>query len=254
MSVIIPDQPLNDRPTQPARPEYRPSHPQEVFIVPLLKAKIEKLLDQFAMTLASLNRTALDIGCGRQPFRGRIEAAGFKYFGADVAQNPEESVDYVCAIDRDLPEELEKSAPFGLIICTEVMEHVADWHVAFSNLYRLTDVGGIVILTCPFFFPLHEEPYDFWRPTPHALRHFAGQAGFRVVECEKAGDAWDVIGTLMGCVLTYPPGPKLVSRIASVARRWTHSATLWALRKRIFQRLIPLRGYIYLSNIFVIQK
>ena len=252
---VAEDMTQSDRPSRPARPGYRPGHPQEEFIVPLLKAKIEEALERHGRPSSGiLNRTALDVGCGRQPFRRQIEELGFAYAGSDVRQTPEESVDFVCAIDGEMPEELERSAPFGLLIGTELMEHVADWEKAFSNLCRLTDAGGIIILTCPFFFPLHEEPYDFWRPTPHALRHFAARAGFRVIHCEKAGDAWDIIGTLMGCVLTYPPGPSLMSRFVSALRRLALSATRWALRKRLFQRAMPFRGPVYISNIIILQK
>ena len=53
-------------------------------------------------------------------------------------------------------------------------------------------------MTCPMFYPLHEEPYDFWRPTLHALDYFARRAGLRVVERQGAGDAWDILGTLLG--------------------------------------------------------
>jgi SAM-dependent methyltransferase len=254
MSVVEGRTP-RDRPAAPARPEYRPGHPQELFIVPLLKAWIEGALNRYAGSGSTIvNKSALDVGCGRQPFRRQVEALGFSYAGTDARQTPEGSVDFVALIDGELPEGLERAAPFGLILCTELMEHVADWKTAFANLARLTDVGGIVILTCPFVFPLHEEPYDFWRPTPHALRQFATDAGFAVVESEKAGTIWDVLGTVIGCVRTDFPGPSLVSRFAGFVRRRTLAGARWAVRKRIPHRLLPLAGPVYLSNLLVLEK
>jgi len=84
------------------------------------------------------------------------------------------------------------------------MEHVADWDKAFKNLALLMERGGRVLITCPQFYRLHEEPYDFWRPTLHALRYFGGRAGFRTVHDVAAGGAWDVLGTLLADCLPYP--------------------------------------------------
>ena len=244
-----------DRPADPARPEYRPGHPQETFIVPLLKGWIEAALVRHAGPASGIaNKAALDVGCGRQPFRPRVEALGYSYAGTDARQTPEGSVDFVCAIDGELPEDLERAAPFGLVLATELMEHVADWKAAFANLARLTDFGGVAILTCPFVFPLHEEPYDFWRPTPHALRRFATEAGFVVVESEKAGTVWDVLGTVLGAVRTDYPGPSRVSKLVGFVRRRTLAGATWAIRKRIADRLLPLVGPVYLSNVLVLVK
>lgn len=245
----------DDRPADPARPEYRPAHPQEAFIVPLLKGWIEGALGRHAGPGSTIgNRTALDVGCGRQPFRERVEALGFAYAGTDARQTPEGSVDFVCAIDGELPPALERAAPFGLVLGTELMEHVADWKLAFANLARLVDAGGVVILTCPFVFPLHEEPYDFWRPTPHALRWFAAEAGFAVVESEKLGDVWEVLGTLLGCSRTDYPGPSPASRLVARIRRQILAILRWAIRRRVAQRILPLAGPAYLSNVLVLRK
>lgn len=83
-------------------------------------------------------------------------------------------------------------------MATEVLEHVSDWHAAFANIASILKPGGYALLTAPFFYPLHEEPYDFCRPTVHQFKIFSGYAGLEVVSISKAGDAVDVIGTLLG--------------------------------------------------------
>jgi len=69
---------------------------------------------------------------------------GYSYTGRDVQQNPEGTVDVVCAIDEELPVELTYRGPFDLVLCTEVLEHVADWDMAFRNLATLLGRGGSV--------------------------------------------------------------------------------------------------------------
>lgn len=68
----------------------------------------------------------------------------------DVNQNPEGSVQYVCAIDEALPQALVQAGPFDLIFCLEVLEHVADWDAAFGNFDKLLKKGGGWLRQLPF--------------------------------------------------------------------------------------------------------
>ena len=44
--------------------------------------------------------------------------------------------------------------------------------IEHSNVAALLAPGGRVLLTVPHVYRLHEEPYDFWRPTLHAIHYF----------------------------------------------------------------------------------
>ena len=242
---------LDTRPHLERRAQYEPQWDQERFIVPLLRAAIETLLETHAKPLG-IGGKALDVGCGRQPFRHVLEGFGFAYTGMDT--QAAEHVAHVVAIDASLPPALLAEGPFAFLLCTEVLEHVADWSAAFHNLARLTAPGGKVLLTCPHFYPLHEEPYDFWRPTPHAIRHYASQSGFRVVSMEKLGDAWDVIGTTLGASTISRGEWSWKARIAAWFVRRLVRTTYFLLRKGWFLRQIPLGSKLYLSNVAVLEK
>lgn len=53
--------------------------------------------------------------------------------------------------------------------------------------------SGTLILSAPFFEPLHEEPYDFTRFTAYGLRTFVERAGFRVLRVSARGGWWSVV-------------------------------------------------------------
>jgi SAM-dependent methyltransferase len=238
------------RPVLLRRTEYAPRAPVEVFMVRLLKERVESLLAEYARP-PSVGTPALDVGCGQQPFRSTLEDAGYLYYGLDVQPGP--GVNFVAAVDEPLPEEIERVGPYQLILCTEVMEHVADWRTAFVNLYRLTAPRGRVIITCPHYYVLHEEPYDFWRPTLYAIRMFAERAGFRVIYQEHAGTPWDVFGTWLGSVSTMPskrPIERLARSIFMRAKRLLFAV----LCRGWIQRIVELRGQTYLSNIVVLER
>jgi 2-polyprenyl-3-methyl-5-hydroxy-6-metoxy-1,4-benzoquinol methylase len=121
-----------------------------------------------------------------------VERAGGRYTGADVGQNSLGTVDVIADLSKvPLPD-----ASFDVILCTEVLEHIPDTAAAFTELRRLCRPGGVVILTTPFMYPLHEEPHDFVRLTPHLLQRRAVEAGFTVSELTTHGDELQVLATV----------------------------------------------------------
>lgn len=240
------------RPSVPGRKDYVPLEPRDELIVPLLRAEIEDCIRRFA-TPARGNGKALDVGCGGQPFRSALERIGYTYCGVDVS-TVEESVDVVCAIDEPLPDELRARGLFDFVLCTEVLEHVADWSVAFANFRALLAPGGRVLITAPQFFHLHEEPYDFWRPTPHAIDYYARRNGLKVVEQRRAGDAWDILGIVLPNCRFLPASTKLSDRAAAKAIRVGARLAFRALVRRRVQSRVRADGPLYLSNVSVLEK
>jgi SAM-dependent methyltransferase len=152
-----------------------------------------------------------DIGCGEQPLRQQIESHGARYLGIDISQNRQGTVDVLAPI-TSVP--LADSS-FGVILCTEVLEHVPDTHQAFSELSRLCQPGGIIILTTPFAYPLHEEPHDYVRLTPHQITQCAERNGLGIIELTTAGDELQVLATVW-CNLWSRSAAPSRSRIRSV--------------------------------------
>lgn len=182
------------------RGDYNPSGPQEAFIVPLLKEAIETRLEKLSSRLSDSQDKklrVLDVGCGRQPFRDFFPISLFDYRSFDVQNHDGQPLDFVGPIDGELPDDLASEEPFDFILCTEVLEHVADWNKAFQNFAQLLAPGGELLLTAPFFYPLHEQPYDYWRPTPFAIKFFAKKHGLEVFENESLGSSLDIVGTLL---------------------------------------------------------
>jgi len=244
---------------EPPRPHviekdtYVPHAGPEEFIVPVLRKRIEECLQKYGKPASSASKM-LDVGCGRQPFRGFIEGLGFAYQSCDVNQSPENTVDYVFAIDAPMPREVIDAAPFELLFCTEVLEHVADWDAAFGHMASLLSEGGVLIITAPHFYQLHEVPYDFWRPTLHAIEFFARRHGFSMVHTEAAGDGWDVLGTLLANITLSPNSRSLLDRVAARVARAIQYALFCSLVNRSIQKRIRMGGPLYISNIAVCRK
>ena len=66
------------------------------------------------------------------------------------------NLDFKGTIDGELDLKLPR---FDYVICTEVLEHVLDWKKTSQNFQQLTKPGGEILITAPFLYPLHEEPF-----------------------------------------------------------------------------------------------
>ena len=58
------------------------------------------------------------------------------------------------------------------VICTEVLEHVANPWDAMGEIYRIVKPGGVALLTSPFLWPYHgtQRYADYWRMTADGWR------------------------------------------------------------------------------------
>jgi 2-polyprenyl-3-methyl-5-hydroxy-6-metoxy-1,4-benzoquinol methylase len=241
---------------------YEPFGSQECFIVPLLAKEIGDALAEITFILTknrnnSREKLALDCGCGNQPFRSAIIQHGFDYESLDVLQNKYNNVDYLCALDAPFKDySLAVTKKYSLVLATEVLEHVSDWYAAFANIASVMEPGGYALLTAPFFYPLHEEPYDFCRPTVHQFEKVSRSAGLEVHSIKKAGNAVDVMGTILGASrITYSLHAKS-SIFAKIINRF-----LLKSQEIVFKLLVKYRNRldsgcesIYLSNVVVLKK
>lgn len=247
---------MGERPVHLERREYVPRARQEEWIVPLLQREIADAMNRYGAS--GQGRPALDAGCGGQPLRKDIEARGWRYVSLDVIAAPGVTPDFLGALDEEIPSGCRERGPYGLIVCTEVLEHVADWPRAWANLASLLSDDGVLIVTCPFVYPLHEEPHDYWRPTTHAVKTWAEASGLDVVEVRRLGDGWDVLGTVAGACkpqqATRGAWGWLLTRIVKWLRRITFAVCSSATVRNHVTLSGTGAGPLYLSNLAVVRK
>jgi hypothetical protein len=66
---------------------------------------------------------------------------------------------------------------YDLVICEQVLEHVADPLAAVGTLRRMCADDGHVYVSTPFLLPLHDHPDDYWRFTPSGLQQLLESQG-----------------------------------------------------------------------------
>jgi SAM-dependent methyltransferase len=83
---------------------------------------------------------------------------------------------------------------FETVLCTQVIEHLAEPGAALGEIARVLAPGGRLILTAPQQWFLHEEPFDFYRFTRFGLQHLCARAGLAAVEVRSQGGFWAMAG------------------------------------------------------------
>lgn len=124
------------------------------------------------------DRRILEIGSGREGQSARpFFDASNEFITSDV--NPALGHARVDVLSMEFREE------FDVILCMNVLEHLPEPRQAVANIYRALRQGGTALFFVPGFYPLHDEPHDYWRFTEHSLRHLLAE--FREVTVRHLG-------------------------------------------------------------------
>ncbi|PQP35667.1 hypothetical protein C6A37_01510 [Desulfobacteraceae bacterium SEEP-SAG9] len=136
-------------------------------------------IDTFVISVVNESGTGnlvLDAGAGECRFKSCLKNK--TYVAIDAAWGDStwnySQLDAVGALDR-LP---FTSDVFDCVICTQVLEHVREPQLVLNELFRALKQGGLICLTAPQGWGVHQAPHDYFRFTNLALRYLLEKAGF----------------------------------------------------------------------------
>lgn len=120
----------------------------------------------------------LDAGAGQCRYRSLFAHADYTGvdFGCGEGEWDYSGLDALARLET-LP---FADGTFDRLLCTQVLEHVADPAGILRELYRVLKPGGRMLLTAPLGFGEHQIPHDYFRYTRYGLTHLLETAGFRV--------------------------------------------------------------------------
>lgn len=93
--------------------------------------------------------------------------------------DPNSKATYIADICKNNKKNLPNDS-FEFILCTEVIEHVANPFKAVKEIYRILKPGGFLFLSTPFNFRIHGPLPDNWRFTEHGIRELLKK--FNIIE------------------------------------------------------------------------
>ena len=122
--------------------------------------------------------TLLDVGCGIKPYERVFEPFVDNYIGLDFS--PESGYRGndadVCGDAARMP---IADSSVDTILCTEVMVNLPEPERAITEFARVLRPGGVLIITAPFVYPVHDER-DFFRFSGDGLAAMIKRRGMTV--------------------------------------------------------------------------
>lgn len=132
----------------------------------------------------------LDIGCGNKPYEFLFKDKVSEYIGCDIVQSDLEKVDIICEANK-IPQPDES---FDTVISTQVIEHVNDQQGLVNEAYRLLKKDKFLIISGPMYWPIHGDPYDYFRFTKNGFELLLSRSGFTTVKVYSNGGMWATTG------------------------------------------------------------
>jgi SAM-dependent methyltransferase len=195
---------------------------------PVLRQAIRRGSDwvdlQWSLVVLLLKRVAplahgrlLDVGCGQKPYEDIFLPHVTEYLGVEheatfsdtAASHGERKPDFLYDGKR-LPFE---DRSFDTVLNVQVLEHTPRPAALVAEMARVLKDDGVLILSAPFQFRLHEEPNDYFRYSPHGLRVLCADVGLEIVEVHNQGSLWSVLGHKLNSYLAFR-----VARVGSLAQ------------------------------------
>lgn len=89
-----------------------------------------------------------------------------------------------------------KDESIDVISVIELFEHVENPEKGLRECFRVLKKGGIMILSVPFLYPIHSDPYDFQRWTEIKWKKVLNEIGFKIEKFEIMGRYFTVLGDM----------------------------------------------------------
>ena len=154
---------------------------------------------------------ALDLGCGQRPWADLFGRAWC--IGVDIGTwgaRPD-----VVASAAALP---FAAGRFDLVFSSQVLEHVPEPKPVLAECVGVLRPAGELVLSVPFYWPLHEEPHDYRRFTPRGLARDLEEVGFELVAVEP--DCGSLTQAAVSLIEALPRWALWLVPVGNVAAPW----------------------------------
>jgi len=157
-----------------------------------------------------MSGSLLDVGCGAMPYRKIFNVKS--YVGLDI--------DTTIARKRAIADDFYDgkifpyaNQAFDCVLCNQVLEHVFNPDEFLGEIKRVLKPKGKLLLTVPFVWDEHEQPYDYARYSSFGLHALLENNGFTITRHKKLGADATILFQLINVYLykIIRPWPKFAS-------------------------------------------
>lgn len=190
----------------------------------------------------------LDVGCGSKPYRSLFNVTEYVGLDIDSPVARQRGVADVFYAGKDFPFEANS---YDAVLCNQVLEHVFNPDEFLAEIGRVLRPGGKLLLTVPFVWDEHEQPWDYARYSSFGLKALLEKQGFRILSHRKLRADVSVLFQLANAYLFKLtqgwPRPANLLFTATVMAALTVLGLLGA-------RLLPDNPDLYLDHVLLAEK
>lgn len=189
----------------------------------------------------------LDIGCGTKPYEIFFNSS--EYIGLEIETQTnlqQKNADYYYD-GKTFPFE---NSSFDSAVCNQVLEHVFTPNEFIKEINRILKIDGTLLLTVPFVWDEHEQPFDYARYSSFGLTYLLSENGFEIIEIKKLTPNAEIFFQLINAYLY-----KITYKIPMIKQLTTLCImSLMSLIGIILGKIFPSNPDLYLDNCVLAKK
>lgn len=206
------------------------------------------LYDNISAFAGTITGKTLDVGCGQKPYESLFRSS--QYVGLEI-DSPQNRLNKKADFFYDGATFPFQDHEFDSIVVNEVFEHVFNPFDFLGEINRVLKPEGRLLMTVPFCWDEHEQPYDYARYSSFGLIAIVEKYGFRVLEHRKSISDIRVLFQLLNGYI--------YKKTVSSNKYLNLLTTLFLmapfnLAGELIARVLPRNDDLYLDNIILAQK
>jgi len=153
-----------------------------IFINPFYFAR-KGLRDNIKLFTPRISGKILDVGCGTKPYKNIFLYEKYDGLEIDTSRTRANGQAEYYYDGQVFPFENDS---YDAVLCNQVLEHIFEPSIFLKEINRVLKKGGLLLLTVPFVWDEHEQPYDYTRYTSFGISDILRWHDFKILEQRKS--------------------------------------------------------------------
>jgi SAM-dependent methyltransferase len=203
---------------------------------------------QMQMLGGRVQGRVLDVGCGSKPYESLFRAS--EYVGLEI-DSPANRTHKRADVYYDGISFPFDASTYDCVVCNQVLEHVFNPEHFLNEVGRILRPGGLLLLSVPFAWDEHEQPWDYARYSSFGLSYLLDRKAFEITYHAKTNPDFRAVIQLLNAYLykatvTRSAYLNLLSTVVLMAP--------FNLLGSLLYRVLPSNPDLFLDNVVLARK